>query len=305
MTGTNNRLAGTRIGIFGKGGCGKSTVTVLLAGALNRRDYQVLVLDADSTNYGLHRALGLEAAPRSLIDHFGGMVFQGGAVTCPVDDPTPLQGAAMALANLPEGYCGRTADGILLLSAGKLGRHGPGAGCDGPIAKIARDIRVDGLGARAVTLVDFKAGFEDSARGVITGLDWAVVIVDPTAASVRLAFDMRDLVDRLKGGEEPATKHLDTPLLIEIAKRIFKEARIKDVFFVLNRIGDGETERYLRGQLEGKGITPIGVIHDDPSIPIAWLRGRPLDRGESASELERIVELLEHGSGTKRMEDSK
>lgn len=296
MTGPASRLAGTRIGIFGKGGCGKSTVTVLLAAALNRRGYQVLVLDADSTNFGLHRAMGLEAAPRPLLDYFGGMVFQGGAVTCPVDDPTPLRGAAIALDDLREDYFGRTPDGIVYLSAGKLSPHGPGAGCDGPVAKIARDLRIDGLGPWAVTLIDFKAGYEDSARGVITGLDWAIVIVDPTAAAVRMALDMRDLIDRVKGGEGPATEHLETAGLVETANRIYREARIRDVFFVLNRVGDDETESYLRGQLEGKGIRPIGVVHDHPSIPVAWLHGRPLDRGGSASELDRIVESLEHGS---------
>jgi hypothetical protein len=44
-----------------------------------------------------------------------------------------------------------------------MGELGPGAGCDGPIAKVARDVRVrDGEGTPPV-LVDFKAGFEDSA----------------------------------------------------------------------------------------------------------------------------------------------
>jgi Mrp family chromosome partitioning ATPase len=86
-------LMGKRIGVLGKGGSGKSTVVVLLANALRGRGYQVCVLDADSTNVGLHRALGLNGPPRSLLDYFGGMVFRGGSVTCPVDDPTPLQGA--------------------------------------------------------------------------------------------------------------------------------------------------------------------------------------------------------------------
>ncbi len=50
-------LMGERIGILGKGGAGKSTLVVLLACVLRRRGYPVCVLDADSTNIGLHRAL--------------------------------------------------------------------------------------------------------------------------------------------------------------------------------------------------------------------------------------------------------
>ena len=63
MTETTRQLAERRIGVFGKGGSGKSTVTVLLARALVARGYDVCVLDADSTNVGLHRALGLNESP--------------------------------------------------------------------------------------------------------------------------------------------------------------------------------------------------------------------------------------------------
>jgi CO dehydrogenase nickel-insertion accessory protein CooC1 len=59
-------LDGKRIGIVGKGGAGKSTVTVLIAGVLRRRGYGVCILDADSTNVGLHQALGLSSPPASL-----------------------------------------------------------------------------------------------------------------------------------------------------------------------------------------------------------------------------------------------
>jgi hypothetical protein len=89
-------LQGCRLGIFGKGGSGKSTLAVLLARALNARGYEACILDADSTNVGLHQALGVPWPPRPLIEHFGGMVFSGGNVTCPVDDPTPLPGACVS-----------------------------------------------------------------------------------------------------------------------------------------------------------------------------------------------------------------
>lgn len=179
----NQNLAGKRIGIFGKGGAGKSTFVVLLAIEMQKLGYEVSVLDADSTNLGLPQALGIKDPPRTLLDYYGGMVFSGGKVTCPVDDPTPLEDAEISITELPKEYYARNEDGILLLSAGKIGQQGPGAGCDGPIAKIARDVIITTV-KHAVTLIDFKAGFEDSARGVMTSLDWAMVVVDPTVASV-------------------------------------------------------------------------------------------------------------------------
>jgi CO dehydrogenase nickel-insertion accessory protein CooC1 len=83
MAGKKKVLAGKRIGVFGKGGCGKSTAVVLLAKALADSGYEVCVLDADSTNIGLHRALGLDESPVSLIEHFGGTVFSGGLIPPP------------------------------------------------------------------------------------------------------------------------------------------------------------------------------------------------------------------------------
>jgi len=174
-------LIGKRFGIFGKGGSGKSTIAVLLAMVLRDMGYHVCLVDADSTNIGLAQALGFEQTPVTLLEYFGGMVFSGGAVTCPVDDPTPLAGADIYLDNFPPQYFVQK-DGITLFTAGKIGDLGPGAGCDGPVAKIARDFQIHMEGEPLVTLVDFKAGFEDTARGAITSLDWAIVIVDPTLA---------------------------------------------------------------------------------------------------------------------------
>ena len=83
-------LSGRRIGIFGKGGAGKSTVVILLAKALRNCGYEICVLDADSTNVGFHLAMGLNKSPVPLMQFFGGTVFIGGPVTCPVDDPILL-----------------------------------------------------------------------------------------------------------------------------------------------------------------------------------------------------------------------
>jgi CO dehydrogenase nickel-insertion accessory protein CooC1 len=293
MAEKENALAGERIGIFGKGGSGKSTFAVLLARALKNCGYQVHILDADSTNIGLAQALGFDNSPVSLIDYYGGTVFGGGLVTCPVDDPTPLPGAEILLNRLPSEYYIQDDEGTVLLTAGKIGDKGPGAGCDGPISKIARDLRVYAGQERPVTLVDFKAGFEDSARGVITGLDWAIVIVDPTSAAVRMAADMKDMVTQIKAGKLPATAHLRSPELVEMARGIFREARIKGAFFVLNKIEDQETESYLRRKLDEEGIKPIGVIHRDPSISLSWLQGTPLDVSKTKHDVERIVEELE------------
>ncbi|MBN2116442.1 MAG: P-loop NTPase [Anaerolineales bacterium] len=285
---------GKRIGMFGKGGAGKSTLIALLARALRERGYPVCVLDADSTNLGLFRILGVSQPPKPLMEYFGGMVFSGGAVTCPVDDPMPLAAAEIDLEVLQPEYYARSPNGIILFIAGKIGDQGPGAGCDGPVAKVARDFRVYIHGEAPVTLVDFKAGFEDTARGALTSLDAAIVVVDPTIASIELAASMKQMVEQIKADVLPATAHLENPDLVAWANKIFVEASIDQLWFVLNRVQNAEEEEYLRQRLKEKGIEPIGVIRQMPSISYAWLKGTPIEANDALMEVQNILGRLEN-----------
>ena len=270
-----------------------------MAQTLQQQGYDVCVIDADSTNYGLSHALGMDSSPTSLLDLFGGMVFSGGKVTCPVDDPAPLENAEISLGELPPQYYAQNDEGVTLLTAGKIGDRGPGAGCDGPISKIARDLIVHKEDSESVTLIDFKAGFEDSARGVLTNMDWAIVVVDPTMASVEIAADMRAMIDQIKADVLPATEHLENAEMVALANKLFVEAKIKEVYCVINKISDVETEEYLREKLAEKGIQPIASLSSDPSIPEAWLRGNRIQINSAKDEIQKVIKVLEKYSGNK------
>ena len=60
-----------KIIISGKGGSGKSTISTLIARALEARGFSVLLIDADESNFGLQRLIGAEA-PVHLMDNLGG-----------------------------------------------------------------------------------------------------------------------------------------------------------------------------------------------------------------------------------------
>jgi CO dehydrogenase nickel-insertion accessory protein CooC1 len=293
-TGQNERvLSGKRLGVFGKGGSGKSTAVVLLARGFRDCGYDVCILDADSTNIGLPLVLGMDQPPEPLLGFYGGTIFSGGRVTCPVDDPTPLPGSTVTLEELPAQYYRQLPSGMMLLVAGKIGDQGPGAGCDGPVSKITRDFRIQIPGKNPVTLIDFKAGFEEIARGVITSLDWAIMIVDPTVAAIEMAANMKDIVNEIKTGRLPATHHLDNPDLIAIANQQYLEAKIKGVMYLTNKVDCVETEAYLYAKLAEHGIQPAAVIDTDPEISISWLKGTPILGHKSQAEIMRFIEKLQ------------
>lgn len=276
-TGLKERvLSGKRLGIFGKGGSGKSTAVVLLAMGFRDCGYDVCILDADSTNLGLPFVLGIDQPPEPLLSFYGGTIFSGGRVTCPVDDPTPLPGSTVTLEELPSQYYRQTPSGMMLLVAGKIGAQGPGAGCDGPVSKITRDFRIQIPEINPVTLIDFKAGFEEIARGVITSLDWAVMIVDPTVAAIEMASNIQDIIDGIQNGKLPVTHHLENPDLITMANDQYLETKIKGVLYLINKVDSIETEAYLVAKLAEHGIRPAAVIYTDPSISKSWLKGTPI-----------------------------
>ena len=263
-----------------------------------QRGYEVCLLDADSTNVGMHKAFGFRDAPTPLIEYFGGMVFSGGLVTCPVDDPTPLPRANVFLSQLPSSFFLRTSDHIHLLSGGKLGDLGPGAGCDGPISKIARDLEIRGRADRTLTIVDLKAGIEDSARGVLTKLDWAIVVVDPTTAAVQMAESLREMVRQIRDGVPPATEHLDDPAHVEMATRMFRDAKVKGVLAILNRVPDFEMEFDLSGKVCREALVKvIGALREDPSVGKAWLDGLPVYSPENKARVSGIVDWMEAAEG--------
>jgi CO dehydrogenase maturation factor len=288
----NKIFENKRIGVLGKGGSGKSTITVLLANNLRNLGYQVCVLDADSTNVGIHHALGFKKPPVSLIDYFGGVVFSGGKVSCPVDDPTNLPESTLNIDKVPKKYYNSDDNGLILFQLGKIGDEGLGSGCDGPISKITRDLRIRGVGDHPVTLIDVKAGLEDFARGIITGIDWIITVVDPTTASIQIAENIKNLISRIKSGELPATEHLENPELVERAQKIYKEARIKESYVLLNKVKDEKIKNYLSEKIKEKGLRKIGVIYDDSSISLSWLEGEPLkDTNVKKNIMEAIKEL--------------
>ena len=263
-------LQGRRIFFCGKGGSGKSTLVAMMANVLERRGYEVLVLDGDASNpEGLVRllfGLGVEGEPKPLVEFFGGV----DTVTCPVDDPSPLtriDDARPVPDNRvdvseeipPEYYLKR--DNALFMQAGKIAHYGQG--CDGPLEKVVRDFRVTG---DAVSLIDMKAGIEHFGRKVPDRLDVILGILDYTLESVSIAERMDEFC---------------------------QEAGIEDFYLILNKIGSEAVQSILMDKLTGLQNRVIGSIDFDQELIMAGLSGNALGECVALKEVVHIVDRLE------------
>ena len=161
------------------------------------------------------------------------------------------------------------------------------------MTKIARDFALETDGLQPVTVVDFKAGIEDASRGVITSLDWVVVVIDPSYAGVRAAITMQTLLEQMHAGHLPATRHLRSPELVRLTEEAYRTARTKGVVYVLNKVPDVETEHRLWQFLVQAGLHAVASIPDDAQVRQAWLEGSPLKSTSAPAEACKIVKTLE------------
>ena len=174
-----------KLGIVGKGGIGKTTVSALLAETYAAQGKRVLAIDTDS-NPNLAYTLGLDAKaadevpllPRSLV------VGSGSGAISPAD--------------LVREYGVTTPSDVTLLHAMRVTQAG--AGCTCSSHATVRSLLGAAIEEEAdVTLVDMEAGLEHLSRsgGTLAYVDVLLVVMEPTRKSVLTAGRTLALADEL------------------------------------------------------------------------------------------------------------
>ena len=164
--------------LCGKGGCGKSTISALLARACEQLAMNVLVVDADESNFGLHKQLGLPL-PKDFTLFFGFKkgIFQDGAEDVFADGWT--------LDDLPADYVSKGGY-VRLMAMGKIAQAGEGCAC--PMGVLTKTFLEHlKLSENDIVIVDTEAGVEHFGRGVDRFADAILMVADPSYESVQLA----------------------------------------------------------------------------------------------------------------------
>ena len=284
-------LSGIRIVICGKGGCGKSSILTLMAKILKDSGYEIHVLDGDASNSGLYRMLGFNRDPKPLVEYFGGKTFKGeeGKVSCPVDDPTPLDKNKISLEKIPPKYFVKK-DHITLFISGKI--MGIYEGCHGPESKVTRDFVLPG---NEVTLIDIEAGVEHFGRGIEVNSDIVIVVVDPNYTSFQIAENVKKMVTEMRAGPEKLAKKMTTLIAgdINVAREVTKDLRVKYYLTILNKVDSPEIEVIMRGKLKERGIKAIGSVRYDPEVSRGFLEAVPIGKCKAEEDVKKIVAHLE------------
>lgn len=248
-----------KIIVNGRGGCGKSTLTSLLAKNLAVEN-QVVVIDLDEGNLGLNKILGVEKPEKTFLDYCGGReaimaelqkAMMKGEEAIHILDKTYFD-------DLKEEYT--TWNGNLgYIEIGKIEDSDEGCAC--PMGNLARDfINNICLKENQVVIVDTAAGIEHIGRGVIEGADNMITIVDGSNDAVLLANKIDEMVKDIKNHS-----------------------------VILNKV-DGSIEELLKDKLNDD-VNILGTLKYSPSISESNINGSPIEV-ENLDCLDEIIAKL-------------
>jgi CO dehydrogenase maturation factor len=248
----------------GKGGSGKSTLLALLALYLSEH-HDVLVVDADESNPGLARMMGLDAPRQTLMENLGGKTAfrrSMGKKTAAFEEKNLLGSALRSLAALPASASSRQGR-LTLVSVGKIEHAHEGCAC--PMGVLARTF-IGGISIQPDqwVLIDTEAGVEHFGRGVLEGVDAVVAVADPSFDAVMLIGKVKVMAD--EGG--------------------------KSLCVVLNKTDD-DTEFLMRTLLEGRGIRIAAVLPQSREVTAVNLRALPLGVDAFRENLQALLEAIE------------
>ncbi len=160
-----------KIGVVGKGGVGKTTVSALLARALTERGRRVLAVDTDS-NPNLGLSLGLNIHDTEAIPTVPRSVVIGARGDLTIEE-------------LMADYAVMTPEGVSLMSALRVTEAGAGCTCGGHAT--VRSLLGEALDSETDdTIIDMEAGIEHLSRsgGTLAHADVLVLVMEPSRKAV-------------------------------------------------------------------------------------------------------------------------
>jgi CO dehydrogenase maturation factor len=243
-----------RIIVAGKGGSGKSTTVALLARLAARRGLHVVVVDADESNPGIRRMLGVSEPGPSLMDMIGGRTHAFGTLKDASSEE--LQAAVKSVMEKTRSR------NLSVVEVGKIREAGSGCAC--PHGVISREILSFPLESGTLMILDTEAGVEHFGRGVDALAEIMLFVIDPSYEALELCQEAKTLADQI-GLEFRA---------------------------ILNKVEDKNTVAFMREQLARKSIMVEASIPYDDDLFQSALHGKALEVRTAADSIEKLLDSV-------------
>ena len=271
-----------KIGVIGKGGSGKTTVSGVLARSLARSGWEVVAIDCDSNpNLGISLGLGLDrtqelAAIRQALD-------EGTEEHAPTAEevlqkfgsvgPDRVRVAVVTRIDKPSGgcpCCGISPEQLLAeLETGELPPVGTAAPVNGGGPSASNGSAP--VRARRVLIADMEAGLGTIGRMREGSLDVAILVTEPTPKAIEV----------VRRAAEMVVEH-------KIAKR---------TVILANKVRDeADVERVSSVMLAVKGLDGVEVIvvPEDMEVLAADAQGvSPIDLAPASPAVEAVAAMAE------------
>ncbi|CAN5450615.1 carbon monoxide dehydrogenase accessory protein CooC [soil metagenome] len=229
-----------KIGITGKGGVGKTTISGILARALAQQGHRVIALDCDS-NPNLGLALGLTPEETDRLAGIRQALDAGEGEHAPT------------VPEMLERFGAEAPDGVRLAVVTRIEEPNPGCPCCGiSPEKLLGQLEAEGR----VVIADFEAGLGTLSRMQPDQVDMLLVVVEPTAKSLEVGRRALELIRERGVGDVRV-----------IANRVRGEddARLLEGSFeqgVLTSIPEDPAVRAAGVQ----GVSPFDAAPDAPAV---------------------------------------
>jgi CO dehydrogenase maturation factor len=248
-----------KISVCGKGGSGKSTMVALLANVAQKKGYRVLVVDADESNSGLFRMLGLAGPPTPLMDLVGGKE----SLKAKMGNANILSESHIVTDDIPN-ECLLQRNRIKFVAIGKILQSLEGCAC--PMGVLSREfLKKLTLQDDELVIVDMEAGVEHFGRGVDTSIDSVLIVIEPPLESINVGQKIHELAIGMG---------------------------VKNVWGIINKSPSLDVVIRLKKELRARNIDIAGVINFDSGIFYSSMEGVIPDRGSSVIAAERILDTI-------------
>jgi CO dehydrogenase maturation factor len=247
-----------KISVCGKGGVGKSTITVLLAQALLNKGFRVLAMDTDESNPGLSRMFGFNKEPRPLITLLSR--FASGDKS---PDSEWLQRDKITVSDIPSEFILERGQ-LKFIMVGKI--QDPFQGCACSMADMTRDLMGKlNVDDKEIVVVDMEAGIESFGRGVERYMDTILMVVEPSFESMVLA---------------------------EKISYMAKGMGIVRVQAILNKVTSEKVQAKMMEELGKRNIQLAGTIFFDSELNEAGFEGTMITSSKASEDIQTIIERL-------------